>query len=817
MSTQVEVQTSAVPMPGDILVPRPAKGARMQHSLLKGFYLQDLLIEPASGRVSGPGVEAHLKPKAVEVLLYLAARPFELVEREELLQAVWGEDGGSSESLTHAVSELRSCCQDHANSPSLIQTVRGRGYRLLQRPRSVDTPDVPTDTGLLPAPEEGSFVGNLMRRGVVQAAAAYMVFSWLLIQVADAVTPTLNLPAWFPAVITYAAIGGFPIVLVLAWMLERSEGRWLLDRGRQSGKMLSGLERNYLSIIVAYGLAAVGALGYQLTVGFDIPGEPQMTVAEEDALLPVNPKSIAVLKFLNIGDNETGEIFSQGLGEDILDRLARVPGLAVSARGDSWSLPENAPSDLVRKRLRVAYFLEGSVRVIGDELRVVVQLIETATGFHVFSRSFETELSDHMDVQREITQHTVANLRMALPEDETSEILFIDEDPELDAYVLYRRGKSILDGPSTATEVQEAIGYFQSALDIDPDYSAAHAGICRAYVVLYRKTRESSSIPTAERACSSALQSNPNLGVVYSSLGRLHLLFGMDMEAAAAAFIRALEINPQDVEAMRGIAAVMHKEQSIEEAEAMLHKAIDLQPGNWYTIDALGMLYFETGQYAAAADAYRQVVFLDPDNWHGLGNLGSALMMTGDFRAAINWFNKSLAIERDAYFLSNLGSIYYYIGEFDRAAELQRQAIGAMPKSVSVWLSLGDALQFSSQPHAALEAYQTAWSLANEQLDVSPNSSDVLYRKAWAAAGIGDLEEARILIDRSLSLSQEDYYALYYDAVIKVLQGDDEAAIDSLYRAVEHGYPVVFLADDPLLSELKTIERFRALTDGADT
>jgi DNA-binding winged helix-turn-helix (wHTH) protein len=77
----------------------------MQHSLLNGFYLQDLLIEPASGRVSGPGVEAHLKPKAVEVLLYLAQRPFELVERDELLHAVWGENAGSPEALTHAISD----------------------------------------------------------------------------------------------------------------------------------------------------------------------------------------------------------------------------------------------------------------------------------------------------------------------------------------------------------------------------------------------------------------------------------------------------------------------------------------------------------------------------------------------------------------------------------------------------------------------------------------------------------------------------------------------------------------------------------------
>jgi DNA-binding winged helix-turn-helix (wHTH) protein len=259
----------------------------MQQRLLKGFYLQDLLIEPANGRVSGPGIEAHLKPKAVEVLLYLAERPFEIIERDDLLQGVWGDNAGSPEALTHAISELRSCCHDHANSPSLIQTVPRRGYRLLQQPRPIDEPEPASETGVFQVPDDGSFIGKLLRRGVVQAGAAYMVFSWLLIQVSDIVTPTLNLPVWVPTLVTIAAIGGFPIVLVLAWMLEQSEGRWFLDRGKQSGNMLSGLERNYLSILVAYGVAATGALAYQLTVGFDVPGSPEATVVEADELLPV--------------------------------------------------------------------------------------------------------------------------------------------------------------------------------------------------------------------------------------------------------------------------------------------------------------------------------------------------------------------------------------------------------------------------------------------------------------------------------------------------------------------------------------------------
>jgi hypothetical protein len=237
-----------------------------------------------------------------------------------------------------------------------------RGYRLLQQPLLVDGPEPASETGVHQVPDDGSFLGSLMRRGVVQAGLAYMVFSWALIQVADIFTPTLNLPSWVPTLVTVAAIGGFPIVLVLAWLLEQRDGRWFLDRGRQSGKMLSGLERNYLSILVAYGVAATGALAYQLTVGFDVPGSPEVAVAEEDVLLPVHPNSIAVLRFMNIDGSEQSEVFSHGLAEDVLDRLARVPGLLVSARGDSWSLPVNSRSADVRKRLRVAYYLEGSVR-----------------------------------------------------------------------------------------------------------------------------------------------------------------------------------------------------------------------------------------------------------------------------------------------------------------------------------------------------------------------------------------------------------------------------------------------------------------------
>jgi TolB-like protein/DNA-binding winged helix-turn-helix (wHTH) protein/Flp pilus assembly protein TadD len=787
----------------------------MQRSLLKGFYLQDLLIEPSSGRVTGPEGESHLKPKAVEVLLYLAQRPFELVERDDLLEAVWGADRGTPEALSHAVSELRHGLSDQADAPKVIQTVPRRGYRLLRQPRFVEPPDIKTSADAPRSRDEGGFVGKLMRRGVVQAGLAYLVFAWLLIQVADAVTPILDLPAWFPAMVTYAAIVGFPIVLILAWLLEQGDGRWFLDRGKQSGKMLSGLERNYLSIIVAYGIAAIGAYGYQVLVGFDVTEVPESTVAIEDSLLPVKPNSIAVLKFLNISGDQTAKAFSEGLGEDLLDRLARIPGLSVSSRGDSWSLPMNASSELVRQRLRVAYFLEGSVRVIGDDLKVVVQLIESATGFHVFSRSFDAKLDNFMDVQREITSLAVANLRVALPENES--LLADEPDPDPDAYVLYRHGRALLHQPAKRDLLLKAIDYFEQALQLDSGYSAAHSGICEARVTLYRLERDDSDIGRARAACAAALDANPNLYMVYTALGELHLTTG-GHSAAEDAFGRSLDINGNGVQAMRGIAKILQRKGQVDEAEGLLQRAIDLQPGNWRNIDALGFMYFTTGRYEKAANQFRRVAFLDPGNWQGHGNLGSALMMAGEFAAALDAIQTSLQIEERASQRSNLATIYYYLGEFDRSVEIHRQTIETMPESHFVWLNLGDSLRFSSQPGQAEQAYRHAAELSRNLLAVNFDSPVDLMVLAWSTASLGDTAEARQLIDRALDLSPDDPYVRYYDGLLRNYSGEKGAAVESLRQAVAGGYPVAMLAADPLLQGLHGDKGFeRLLEEGAAT
>jgi tetratricopeptide (TPR) repeat protein len=417
-----------------------------------------------------------------------------------------------------------------------------------------------------------------------------------------------------------------------------------------------------------------------------------------------------------------------------------------------------------------------------------------------------------MDVQREVTSLIVANLRVALPDDTQGALGVVESDPDIDAYTQYRRGKSVLDQPSSADSINEAIAYFKDALKIDPGYSAANAGLCLAHVKLFQMTDERENIELAESTCSLALASNPNLNIVYTALGRLRWSTG-DVADAEKAYQQALAINPRDVAAMRGLASILARRQEFRAAEKMLQMAIDLQPGNWHSIDSLGQIYFANGRYAEAVRSYRQVLYLDPDNWLGYGNLGGALMMTGDFEASRAAITKALSIKEHAYLLSNLGIIYYYLGEYDKSVEIHQKAAEKMPDVNSIWLNLADALSFSSEPERAAQAYSKAAELSAGLLAINPNSPEDLFVRGWAEAAIGNIDEARSLISRAVELEPSDPYVHYYDALLKHRLGDADGAIRALRVSVEQGYPAAMLEADPLFAGLRDNARFTAIVD----
>lgn len=785
----------------------------VHNELLDGFRLREKRIEPLTGTVRGEGVESHLPSKSIEVLLCLAKNPRMLVSREALLEKVWGNADASQESLSHAISEIRHALGDNTDHPVFIQTVPKRGYRLLVEPRLLTREDKQEST----TGKSGrkSLIGNLMDRGVIQAGAVFVVVGWVLIQVADAVVPILGLPAWTRPFVTYVVIGGFPVVILLAWFFEYAEGRFYLDRGRDSPTITTGLEKNYLTMVAAYAIAAAGGLIYQYSVGFDVfvsPTTDSFEIIESE--IEIEPNSIAVLRFMNIDGSEKSDIFGYGFAEDVLDRLARIPGLLVSARGDSWSLPINSSSDEVRKRLRVAYYLEGSVRLVGNDLRVVAQLIDSATGFHLVSRRFNRKLEDFMEVQDEVTNLTVANLRVALPAETQTEVVSTMMVTDVDAYMLYRRGKYVLDQPDTQSSLAKARDYFQQALEIDPKYAAAFAGLCMADAQFYEISNDPNDIVTAESACAAALAENPRLHMVHSALGGLYLKTGR-VDDARSAFSSALKINEQDVSAILGLAGVAGRAENIAEAERLYQRAIELQPGNWATINSFGNFLFGSGRYEEAAGQYRKVVFLEPSNWTTLGNLGSALMMAGDFETAEIAISKSLRIEKNHTFFSNLGIIYYYLGQFDDSVAIHLQVTELSPNSNFSWLNLADALYFSGDEDGARNAYEKSAELSRKNLTVDPDDAESLYALSWAMTKSGAGEDARDYMDRSLALAPSDPYVHYFDALLKANSGEEGDAIDAIETAIDLGYSAKMILAEPHLGSLHGLSDFQDVLDRA--
>jgi TolB-like protein/tetratricopeptide (TPR) repeat protein/DNA-binding winged helix-turn-helix (wHTH) protein len=782
--------------------------------LLAGFRLGDCHVEPASGRVTSGHGSTNLPQRAMAVLLELCSQPGAVVSHEELLRSAWGEHEIHQEKLRHAIAEIRRALGDNSHTGRYIQTVPRQGYRLLVPPVPGSPEQNNPDAEGVPAPQgiRVSFLSELKRRGVIETGIAYLVLGWLLIQVADATFEHLPLPSSAPKFITYLVLVGFPIALALAWFLEVTPRGVVFDVNPGGRPARRSTSMHYVAILSALTVASTAVFVYDRYVG--LPSETaQLSLPEAEPDITVDPGTVAVLPFLNISGTEEGDIFSVGLSEDVINLLTRVPGLRVSSRGDSFSLPPNARSQDVRRRLRVAYYLEGSVRIMDDALRIVVQLIDSSDGAHLFSRSFDRPREDFFAIQDEITQLTVANMRVALPAATQSAIELTAEDTSLDAYRLYRRGMAALSRPVSAASTAEALQAFGRALEVDPGYAAAHAGICLANASGYRFSHETEHLEAAEKSCAAALSLNPNLDVVHDALGELYVETGQ-LQQAEASFGRALTINASATTALLGLGNVYQQQNRLADAEEKLRQAIGLQPGNWRAYNALGGFFFMNGRYEEAAQQYQEVTSLDAGNLVGWTNLAASQMASGRFAAAAAAFQRVVRAEPTQVGYSNLGILHYYLGETDQAIAALEQAIAMAPNHYSAWSSLGDVLSFSTTPGRARTAYQRAEALAEGRLQVNSRDAATLRDLAWIKAMLGNADDAAELVMRAGRIDPRDPHIPYIDALIRTRRGDLGAALDRLEAAIEMGHSPMLIAADPHLAALRREPRFQAMVAG---
>jgi TolB-like protein/Tfp pilus assembly protein PilF len=574
-----------------------------------------------------------------------------------------------------------------------------------------------------------NFFSELKRRNVYKVAVAYAVVSWLLIQVATQVFPFFEIPNWAVRLVVLLLILGFPVALILSWAFEITpEGIKLESEVAPNESMTRKTGRKLVAITAVLAVIAAGLFVFKYVRSKSSTSNSTATP------MPTN-KSIAVLPFDNLSRDPDNAYFCEGMQDEILTRLAKVADLKVIARTSTQRL-KSAPADLrdVAKQLDVMNILEGSVQKSNDQVRVNVQLINAITNAHLWADTYDRKLTDIFAVESEIARAVAETLQAKLTG--TAEHVLASrptENPE--AHQLYLKGRFFWNKRSTGNN-RKAIDYFQQAIDKDPAYALAYAGLGDAHAIMpiYAMTPPNEDVPAALAAARKAVELDDSLAEAHTSLANA-LLFNVQLAAAEPEFRRALELNPNYATARQWYGECLQGEGRFVEAVAELQRAQELDPLSLIINASYGCVLGEAGRQEDAVAQLHKTLEMDSTFWVAHEILGGILEGKGDLTGATAEYEKSM----QQYWTPNGAARLAFVN-----ARLGKKADAK--KTL-------DALTTQSRQH---------W--------VPP------YALAVVHLALGEKEEALRLLEKSLDeraiFLQGDYGSLKTDKRLDSLRGD---------------------------------------------
>jgi len=584
-----------------------------------------------------------------------------------------------------------------------------------------------------------SFVEELKRRNVIKVAIAYVIVAWLLLQVADVVLPTFGSPAWVMQAFTFLLILSFPLALLFAWAFELTpEGIKREKRVDPSESIAHVPERKLDFVIIAVLVLAVSFLVVDRYFG--------QSASDSQ---PVVEKSIAVLPFVNMSDDAGNEYFSDGISEEILNSLAKVKDLKVAGRTSSFAF-KGRKADLrtIGEALGVSHILEGSVRKSGPNVRITAQLVKADDGYHLWSETYDRELTDIFAIQDEIATEILSQLKAQLLDEERQGLVSQRTDSEVyDLYLLARQRLA----SRTPQSIESAAEILDRAIEKDPAYAPAYAQ--RGIAEMFLADDSYGTIPRAEaymqgkHYVDAALELNPQLAEAWAGLGLYHVNQPTEFEQAYKALSKALSINPNLMDA-----------------------------SNWLQI-ALST----SGEPLAALRLLEQMTQRDPLYLPGFGNGVRRLNdfgQEGKARALIDHYRN---YDPNNLHLLHVDAEHHLFG--GRAAEgylLAERSLAGGPSDVGAQVALSDALLQTLQVERVVAEGNGEFKVV--ALDLV-GRRDEAFELAYDLTEIGDVETLFWLFNRA-SRSQDliDYVEERWPTL-------DRLASD--YRYDVDGYPLM--------------------------
>jgi TolB-like protein len=324
-------------------------------------------------------------------------------------------------------------------------------------------------------------------------------------------------------------------------------------------------------------------------------------------------RSIAVLPFTDMSEKKDQEYFSDGLSEELIDLLTKVPDLRVPARTSSFYFKDHpAPIGDIARALSVAYVLEGSVRKSGSTIRVTAQLVRADKGYHVWSETYDRDLKDVFKVQDEIAGRVTDELKLSLPAASGASSGRTDNGAAHNQYLLGRKALDI----STAESYQTAVDFFKQAIALDPGYAAAYSSLATAEANFADMSGQRSGFDRASAAAEHAIQLAPGASDGYIARGHLRATFFWDWAGARSDFDKALAIDPNNSDALYESASLLETEGQFAPSLAQIDKAITIDPLLTRLYSMRARTLWDSGKLADARDAYLQLLRVSPDHPH---------------------------------------------------------------------------------------------------------------------------------------------------------------------------------------------------------
>jgi len=506
-----------------------------------------------------------------------------------------------------------------------------------------------------------SFFEELKRRNVVRVGVVYLITAWLLAQVADLVLESFNAPDWIIQAILILLLIGLPLALIFAWAYELTpEGLKKekdVDRS-QSITHVTGrkLDRVFIIILVV----ALGYFIWESRIRQPAPGETAASTevadtagpgaADESA--PPAQKSIAVLPFVNMSSDPEQEYFSDGISEEILNSLAKVKDLKVAGRTSSFVFKgQNQDLRQIGDTLGVEHILEGSVRKSGTKVRITAQLIQVDDGFHLWSETYDRELTDVFAIQDEIAHAILTQLKAALLEEEQALVSAPRADSEAyDLYLLARQRMYERTGPT----IESAAELLDRAIALDPDYAPAYAQRGIATLLLKEGSGSYGDIPQPQALAQGklyldkALQLDPLLPETWAGLGLYHASRPLGTEEAVETLRKSLAMNP-----------------SMIDASNWLHNSLQA-----------------LGRPAEAHAVLVDMVERDPLYRPGIRNMINSYNTFGEYDKALAYIQEVRPlIPNDATIQASLAAVHFDQGRIAEALEESERAVDLQPSN----------------------------------------------------------------------------------------------------------------------------------------